>query len=120
MNRLVTVWILVAATMTVGVAAASPSAASRPAAQIPLLRVGMLRVVSNLDWARDGNAPALTSLSLESLVQFAPSGKIVPRLAASWSQPGPAVYVYHLRHGVHFWDGNELTATDVANALNSD
>jgi peptide/nickel transport system substrate-binding protein len=29
-------------------------------------------------------------------------------------------YVYHLRHGVEFWDGNELTSADVANSLNYD
>jgi peptide/nickel transport system substrate-binding protein len=51
-------------------------------------------------------------------MRFGPSGKIEPALAVSVSQPGPAVYVYHLRHGVRFWDGNELTATDVANAIN--
>src|SRR5262249_48199511 len=43
---------------------------------------------------------------------------VKPWLAQSVTNPGRALYIYHLRHGVKFWDGNELTAADVANALN--
>jgi peptide/nickel transport system substrate-binding protein len=49
---------------------------------------------------------------------FGSNGKLRPNLASKVTQPGPAIYVYHLRHGVKFWDGNEVTATDVANAIN--
>jgi peptide/nickel transport system substrate-binding protein len=36
-----------------------------------------------------------------------------PDLASSWAQTNPVTYVYHLRHGVKFWDGDDLTADDV-------
>src|SRR5207249_1496910 len=39
-------------------------------------------------------------------------------LARSVSRPTSATYDYHLRRGVKFWDGSELTADDVANAIN--
>ena len=43
-----------------------------------------------------------------------------PDLATSWAQTSPVTYVYQLRHGVTFWDGHPLTATDVAYSLNYD
>jgi peptide/nickel transport system substrate-binding protein len=45
-------------------------------------------------------------------------GRLKPHLATSVSRPSPVTYVYRLRRGVRFWDGSELTAQDVANALN--
>lgn len=33
-------------------------------------------------------------------------------MATSWAETGPVTYVYHLRRGVKFWDGDELTSTD--------
>ena len=46
------------------------------------------------------------------------SGKLEPWLAQSWKQVNPTTYVYNIRHGVKFSDGNELTAADVAFSLN--
>ncbi len=40
-----------------------------------------------------------------------------PDLATSWEQSNPVTYVYHLRPGVKFWDGNPLTAADVVYSL---
>jgi peptide/nickel transport system substrate-binding protein len=34
------------------------------------------------------------------------------------TQPNPVTYVYHLRHGVTFWDGHPMTSADVVNSLN--
>jgi peptide/nickel transport system substrate-binding protein len=56
--------------------------------------------------------------SLELIMKLDPQGHVLPNLAQSVTQPGKAVYVYHLRHGVKFWDGKELTAEDVANSIN--
>ncbi len=39
--------------------------------------------------------------------------KVVGGLAASWEQTDPLTYIIHLRHGVKFHDGHELTAADV-------
>lgn len=37
----------------------------------------------------------------------------IPSLAESWNIVDPTTYVFHLRHGVRFHDGVELTASDV-------
>ena len=43
----------------------------------------------------------------EGLVQFAPDGSVLPKLASAWdvSDDGLA-YTFHLEHGVHFHDGS--------------
>jgi peptide/nickel transport system substrate-binding protein len=38
---------------------------------------------------------------------------VEPCLASSWEQSSPTTYVYHLRKGVQFHNGTELTADDV-------
>jgi peptide/nickel transport system substrate-binding protein len=88
------------------------------AASIPLLRVGTTGGASTLDPA--SHTGWWFAGGLETLMQFGPNGKIRPWLAQSISQPGRATYVYHLRRGVKFWDGSEMTSADVANSLNSD
>ena len=39
--------------------------------------------------------------------------KVVPALAESWTNPDPTTWVFKLRQGVKFHDGNELDAEDV-------
>jgi peptide/nickel transport system substrate-binding protein len=107
---------VVAAAASVATSTAG-AAASRHGA-IPLLRVGGDFGAPSLDIATGNANFAVVSLGLEGLMKLGPSGQVVPNLAARVTQPGRAVYVYHLRHGVKFWDGAELTATDVANAMN--
>jgi peptide/nickel transport system substrate-binding protein len=114
--------VLVAA-VAVAVASAVAARASGAfgAAQAPLLRIGEVNsAVSTLDIARDasGNGGTVDDLGMESLLRFAPNGKLIPWLATSYSHPSPNLYIFKLHKGVKFWDGNEMTATDVANALN--
>ncbi len=92
-----------------------PVPASRAAVSptIPLLTVGSTFPEPTLDLKKSDYANLLANLSLETLLQFNPQGKLEPDLATSWSQTGPVAYVYNLRHGVKFWDGNDLTAADV-------
>ena len=86
--------------------------------QAPLLRIGIPHPINTWDLARDGSSlPYVAAAGLEPLL-IVKNGKITPWLAQSITQPGRGVYVYHLRHGIKFWDGNELTAADVANSLN--
>lgn len=85
-----------------------------------VLRVGMPIAATTLDPAvrLTAGSGAAISLGLDTLMKLTPDGRVVPNLARSVTRPGTAVYVYHLRKGVKFWNGNELTASDVANALN--
>jgi peptide/nickel transport system substrate-binding protein len=98
-------------------AAAASSRTNRPHA-IPLLRVGLAYTFPTLDASRNVDNFEVLGLELEPIVRISPAGKLEPWLAQSVNQPNATTYVYHLRHGVRFRDGNELTATDVANAYN--
>lgn len=113
-----------AALIAVGLTACSstPSApaASAGGAAIPLLRVGLGQSLSTLNPAKNIYAAWVNGLTLEMLMKFGPSGQVEPDLAASVTHPNPVTYVYHLRHGVRFWDGTPLTAADAAYSLNYD
>jgi peptide/nickel transport system substrate-binding protein len=84
-----------------------------------LLRVGTNFPEVTLNSAKNPYASWVTGLSLETLLkQVGPNNQLKPNLASSWAQTGPDTYVYHLRHDVKFWDGDEMTAADVAFSLN--
>jgi peptide/nickel transport system substrate-binding protein len=104
--------------LAVIVTAGAQASARRSSYEIPLLRWGMGGTYSTTDPAKFGFGFGSSAESLEFLLKLGPTGNLLPNLALSITQPGPAVYVYHLRHGVKFWDGNEMTSADVANALN--
>jgi peptide/nickel transport system substrate-binding protein len=85
---------------------------------IPLLRVGTTFSEATLDVTKNTGASIIDNLSLETLLTLGPNAQLEPSLATSVTQPNPVTYVYHLRHGVKFWNGDPLTATDVAYSLN--
>jgi ABC-type dipeptide/oligopeptide/nickel transport system permease component/ABC-type transport system substrate-binding protein len=48
----------------------------------------------------------------EGLVQFAPDGSVLPKLAEAWDlSPDGLAYTFHLRHGVRFHDGTAFDAS---------
>ena len=98
-------------------ARAAPASRLANGATISSFTIGTVYSLDTLD-PRFNQIFAVGSLSLEDLLQLGPRGQLQPDLATSWSEPNPLTYVYHLRHGVKFWDGNELTATDAAFSLN--
>jgi peptide/nickel transport system substrate-binding protein len=70
-------------------------------------------MINPILWNQDSSA-ALTELIFNSLVKIDSKGQIIPDLAESWevSEDG-LTYTFHLREGVRFHDGKELTAEDV-------
>ena len=60
----------------------------------------------------------LYSNVFEGLTKFGPTGEVLPGLAEAWevSEDG-TVYTFHLRPGVTFHDGTEMTAEDVVFTL---
>lgn len=108
---------LLAASLTACGGGTTPSN-SAVSTTIPLLKVGLGSSFPNLDVAKTINANSVDVLTLDTLMKFGPQGQVEPNLATSVTQPDPATYVYHLRHGVRFWNGDPLTATDVAYSMN--
>ena len=95
----------------------SPAAASggSGATTIPLLREGASTDFSNLgDEYADNYISANWS---EHLMKIGSGNQLEPWLAQSVDEQSPTVYVYHLRHGVTFWDGDPMTSADVVNTL---
>lgn len=90
---------------------------STPSADGGVLRVGIVGTTSTVDIIDSQIAPLISSASLENLVRLKPDGSLEPRLAESVENPSPTEYVYHLRKGVEFWDGQELTSEDVVFSL---
>jgi peptide/nickel transport system substrate-binding protein len=108
-----------AAVAFVPAGAAGPGKVRRHSAPISQLRVGLEYAITTLDQTQSTAALNQTlGLSLDQLVQIGPGGKVHPWLAQSVTRPNPTTFVYHLRHGVKFWDGNVMTSKDVADSLN--
>jgi peptide/nickel transport system substrate-binding protein len=112
----------IAATVLLAAGCSSGSPGSSPpgsapssggSATIPLLRMGSPYAPANLDPASGSNAWELSPLILETLIKLGPQGQLEPDLATSVTNPKPVTYVYHLRHGVRFWDGSLMTSADV-------
>src|ERR1700722_13556282 len=61
----------------------------------------------------DAYSAHLDGLIFSSLVAHDSQMNVVPDLAERWETPDPLTYVFHLRHGVKFHDGRELTSADV-------
>ncbi|WP_202080481.1 ABC transporter substrate-binding protein [Caldalkalibacillus salinus] len=49
-----------------------------------------------------------------SLLDFDENMTLQPDLAVDWEQPDDVTYIFHLREGVQFHNGREMTANDVA------
>lgn len=56
----------------------------------------------------------------DAVVDTDPGQNPIPRLAVSWEQPDPNTWIFHLRHGVHWQDGNELWAEGEAPEVTAD
>jgi peptide/nickel transport system substrate-binding protein len=111
---------------SVGLAACSTSSSPGTSAgsgsgsgqTISQFTVGFDPAVSTLNYAKSNIGYQLGGLALEPLLIAEKSGKLQPWLAQSWKQTSPTTYVYNIRPGVKFSDGDPLTATDVAFSLN--
>ena len=71
-----------------------------------------IRVLDPLPSSENVSANVLLQM-FENLVFIAPDGSLEPMLAEGWEQPTPTSYVFHIRKGVKFHNGEECTADDV-------
>lgn len=63
--------------------------------------------------ATDAVSQHVIELLFNGLVRADANFRIVPDLAERWEQPDDHIYIFHLRRGVQFHHGRELTAEDV-------
>ncbi len=70
---------------------------------------------ANLDprFAVDGQSQRIGSLIFSGLVQRDAEMNVHGDLAERWETPDPLTYVFHLKKGVKFHDGREVTSKDV-------
>jgi peptide/nickel transport system substrate-binding protein len=61
----------------------------------------------------DGQSERIDELIFDSLVKKDAQFNLQPDLATSWNAPDPLTYIFHLRTGVRFQNGQALTARDV-------
>jgi len=86
-----------------------------PARDRTVIVVAVRTPPNNFD-PRQGNdetSQRVGQLVFSSLMDVGPDLRVVPRLATRLDNPDPLTYVAHLRRGVKFHDGHELTAKDV-------
>lgn len=76
--------------------------------------VALTAAPATLDFTTSAGAAipqALIGNVYEGLVRITEHGTITPQLATSWDlSPDRTTYTFHLRHGVHFSNGDEFTA----------
>lgn len=67
----------------------------------------------------DAQSERIDELLFDALFKRDPQFNLQPDLATSWSMPDPLTYIFHLRSGVLFHNGQQLTAHDVKWTLDS-
>jgi peptide/nickel transport system substrate-binding protein len=103
------------AATTVPAAAAQPTQAVAQAQRGGLLRVGLDVDADTLDPRLTKNTSGfrMKELAFNGLVAINPDFTPVSDLAEKWDNPDERTWVFHLRNGVKFHDGSDLTASDV-------
>ena len=61
----------------------------------------------------DAFSERIDQLLFDGLVRRDEHFNLQPALAERWEIPDPLTYIFHLRSGVHFHDGQLMTARDV-------
>ncbi len=76
---------------------------------------------NNLDLRQgtDAQSERIGALIFDALVKKDDHYNLIPWLATSWEQPDPLTWVFHLRDGVRFHNGQPLTSEDVAYTIDS-
>jgi peptide/nickel transport system substrate-binding protein len=99
----------------------APAAANTAAKQGGTCVCGVVNDVGKFDPAEWGGFTSniVTNHVFQGLVRlnFATTA-LEPALAVSWETPDPLTYIYHLRQGVHFHNGDEFSADDVVFSWN--
>jgi peptide/nickel transport system substrate-binding protein len=110
--RLAATGLLAVAGIALGFASESSAAAGGT------LTVGIAEPSNSLD-PTGAAPPDYIYYAYDPLIYETPTGRYIPDLALSWGESGKTNkhFLIHLRHGVDFSDGSEMTAKDAAASL---
>jgi peptide/nickel transport system substrate-binding protein len=112
-------WVL--ACSTAAAIALTACASNQPAttATVAQLTWGLSSTPATLFAPTNFSAPdsAIMGLIQDNLLVYTGDGKLVTSLAQSWNAPDDTTYVYTLRSGAKFSDGNAVTPADVIFSL---
>ena len=94
--------------------------AEKPAAKKQVLTVAVPTEVLTLDPAmhRDRVTETVIRNMFDGLVTRTTDMEIVPEIAESWEQTSPTEWIFKIRQGITFHNGEALTADDVAFTFN--
>lgn len=88
---------------------------------VKLIRVGVIEGPLNSFYpSADGASFAgyqVNNQIYEGLVKYEDVSKITPSLATSWTNPDDSTWIFNLKPGVKFHNGNRMTAADVKSSL---
>lgn len=104
------------AALAIALAALVPCACRKP---VQSVRVAIHSAPQSFDphLQNEVLTTAVLSNLYDGLTEFDRESRIVPALAAEWTNPDDRTWVFRLRKGVRFHDGRELTAADVVFSL---
>ena len=82
--------------------------------------IGASADIVTLDPAKisDTYSGEIAQLIYDKLVTLDENANIIPSLAESWENTSDTEYIFHLRQGVKFHNGEELKASDVVFTFN--
>ena len=97
------------------------SACATPPDRSNVITLAVLSSPNNLDprIGSDETSQRVHQLIFDNLLALDEQLRVTGGLASSWEQPDPLTYIVHLRQGVRFHDGHELTADDVVYTFGS-
>ena len=74
---------------------------------------------TTLDYAKsaDYSPDIMVSNMCDNLLRLTPTWGLQPGLATAWHYTNSKTLVFTIRHGVKFWDGTTLTASDVVYSI---
>ena len=86
-----------------------------------VITVAVLSSPNSLDprIGSDETSQRVHQLVFDNLLALDDKLRVIGGLATHWEQPNPVIYLVHLRKGVRFHDGHELTADDVVHTFGS-
>jgi len=111
-------WLCVTVAVAASLAAGQVRAGAAPAKVT--LTLGVDQEVVGLDPNKVTAFSSFRRIDLlyNKLVTYDAGLHVVGDLAESWDNPDSRTYVFHLRHGVVFHDGTEMTSADIVYTIN--